>query len=460
MGSAASSHTATAKYRMPQTWQTSSPKGATQAPLTKSPPYLPVDIPAADLPPVRRRSSSPQPSHPPYPPNHPRQLPFDSHPSTASSSRPRPVQISRISPNGTSRVVGPGPLLDAPLPAGTTSSRPQSSTPSQRGVLSRRSSSIDGPCDGTPRSHVTESPPISSGGYPSALLDSPARAATLAAFLENVQLGRVVGTGSKGVVHMGRVADTGYSVAVKVLAMEDDADHAEISAEIRILQRMNHPNVVAYLGHKFDPLDQPTKIHLFLEYLAGGSVSAHVQELGACSPTLCKRWTTEVTSGLAYLHHNKVVHRDLKGANVLLALDGQAKLSDMGSAFNREMENEETRHTLLTTSTMMMHTVCGSIPWMAPEVCCGTYGMSADIWSLGSFVIEIARGQTPWADRKFDNIMVLMSKIMDERERPGMPESLPPEGLDFINACLDRNPKARWTSQMLVRHSWIAASSL
>merc|ERR1712056_95852 len=164
--------------------------------------------------------------------------------------------------------------------------------------------------------------------------------------------------------------------------------------------------------------------------MAGGSMAAVLAQFGALEESLIVVYSKALLEGLDYLHTREppVVHRDVKGGNVLLGLDCQVKLSDFGCS-KRTMET-------------MSHTMKGSIPWMAPEVVTNVgYGRMADIWSFGCVLIEMASGKRPWG--KLDNPMAAMYKIGMSEETPPLPANVTPECQDFIGVCVQRDPASR-----------------
>merc|ERR1712050_167261 len=137
-------------------------------------------------------------------------------------------------------------------------------------------------------------------------------------------------------------------------------------------------------------------------------------------------YTREIVEGLEYLHTREppVVHRDVKGGNILVGLDGRVKLADFGCS-KRAQET-------------MSQTMRGSVPWMAPEVIAHTrYGRGADIWSFGCVLIEMASARVPWG--KFDNQLAAMVKIGMSRETPPLPTGISPTCEDFIRLCVQRD---------------------
>lgn len=255
--------------------------------------------------------------------------------------------------------------------------------------------------------------------------------------------GEAVGRGSLGTVFQAMDQETGQVFAVKEVFINpgDESDlkfKAELENEIRICKALSHPRIVSYLGHDY----MDSCLYIYLEYMAGGSMSQVLEQFGAFDETLMAVYTRELLEGLEYLHTRSppVVHRDVKGGNVLVGLDCRVKLADFGCS-KRSIET-------------MSHTMRGSIPWMAPEVICNTgYGRTADIWSFGCVVIEMATAASPWG--KFDNPMAAMFKIAKSDATPPVPESLSSACRDFIGLCLQRDATKRPPATELLQHDFV-----
>eukprot|EP00931_Biecheleriopsis_adriatica_P007106 TRINITY_DN10841_c0_g1_i2.p1 TRINITY_DN10841_c0_g1~~TRINITY_DN10841_c0_g1_i2.p1 ORF type:complete len:355 (+),score=59.55 TRINITY_DN10841_c0_g1_i2:69-1067(+) len=213
--------------------------------------------------------------------------------------------------------------------------------------------------------------------------------------------GEAVGRGSLGTVYQAMDQQTGQLIAVKEVAINssDSMDlkfKEQLENEIKIVQDLKHDRIVAYLGHDY----MDSCLYIYLEFMAGGCVSEALAQFGCFEESLVVSYTRELLEGLQYLHTRDppVIHRDIKGANVLVDLECHVKLSDFGCSKRTEPDST------------MAHTLRGSIPWVAPEVLKGSgYGRKADIWSLGCVMIEMATAKHPWGS--FDNPMAAMCKI-------------------------------------------------
>lgn len=150
------------------------------------------------------------------------------------------------------------------------------------------------------------------------------------------------------------------------------------------MQKLEHENIVKYIGAEI--VEQ--KFCIYLEYVPGGSICGIYQKFGPLTEPMIKQYTKQILSGLTYLHKNKVVHCDLKGANILVDSNGKIKLADFGCS-----------KTFEASFSNLKGQIKGSLPWMAPELIVNKgYGRKADVWSLGCCLVEMAIGGNPWGD--------------------------------------------------------------
>jgi len=208
--------------------------------------------------------------------------------------------------------------------------------------------------------------------------------------------------------------------------------------EISIYKELQHPNIVSYIGH--DYIDN--SLYIYLEYMAGGSVSQVLSQFGAFDERLIATYAKQLLDGLVYLHTRQpvVLHRDVKGANILVGVDCGVKLSDFGCSKR-------------TADTMSL-SLRGSIPWMAPEVIQQTgYGRRSDVWSLGCVIIEMATGRHPWG--VFDNPMAAMMRIGMSDSTPPVPDFVSEACRDFIQQCTQRDKNKRPLANSLVEHEFV-----
>jgi len=255
--------------------------------------------------------------------------------------------------------------------------------------------------------------------------------------------GDTIGRGALGRVFKALDQATGQMLAVKEVlvskSLESDKIFVEaLENEISILKELSHPHIVSYLGH--DYIDDC--LYMYLEHMPGGSMTQALQQFGAFEECLMASYSRQLLDGLEYLHTRPtpVVHRDIKGSNVLVGMSGGVKLADFGCSKR--------------TQETMTHTMRGSIPWMAPEVIAHTrYGRAADMWSFGCVVIEMGTATVPWG--RFDNQMAALVKIGLSQETPPLPEGISTVCQDFIQQCVRREPAQRPSTTDMLNHELV-----
>ncbi|CAI5941940.1 unnamed protein product [Closterium sp. NIES-64] len=249
-----------------------------------------------------------------------------------------------------------------------------------------------------------------------------------------------------GQVFLGLNERTGELMAVKQMkinAGDERAMHiAALEREIVLYRRMRHRHIVGYIDMEKDPSDG--SIYIFLEFVSGGSIHSMLEKFGKFSESLVRVYTRQLLLGLEYLHRCKIIHRDIKGGNVLVDRDGVIKLADFGAskAFQEGTVGEGCK------------SIRGSVFWMAPEVITGAgYGRKADIWSLGCTVIEMLTGSHPWPG--MDNTWSAIFHIAKTTTGPPTPEESSEEGRDFLAACFQLDPALRPSAAQLLQHPFV-----
>ena len=170
-----------------------------------------------------------------------------------------------------------------------------------------------------------------------------------------------------------------------------------------------------------------------MEYISGGSIKSLLNKFGPFDEKTIKVYTRQILNGLLYLHSNKIIHMDIKAANILVSSEGTVKLSDFGCSSNLDFSK---------TTSQQMETIRGSLPWMAPEVINNmSYSLKSDIWSLGCTIIEMASAKSPWGD--FDNILNAIYCISKSEKMPPIPETLSENAKFFIKECLNQDISLR-----------------
>jgi mitogen-activated protein kinase kinase kinase len=217
---------------------------------------------------------------------------------------------------------------------------------------------------------------------------------------ENVKYmkGALIGQGSFGSVYLALHAVTGELMAVKQVELPSAAgtsqmDHKKtnmveaLKHEIGLLRELKHKNIVQYLGSNSDE----SHLNIFLEYVPGGSVATMLVNYGPLGESLIQNFVRQILTGLSYLHSRDIIHRDIKGANILVDNKGSVKISDFG--ISKRIEASTLGGSKKGAQRVSLQ---GSVFWMAPEVVRQTaYTRKADIWSLGCLIVEMFSGSHP-----------------------------------------------------------------
>ncbi|CAJ0751643.1 3713_t:CDS:10 [Entrophospora sp. SA101] len=238
--------------------------------------------------------------------------------------------------------------------------------------------------------------------------------------INNYQLGDCLGKGAFGSVYRALNWETGEAVAVKKIKLSNipKSDLNFIMTEIDLLKNLNHPNIVKYKGF----VKTREFLFIILEYCENGSLHNICKKFGKFPENLVAVYISQVLEGLLYLHEQGVIHRDIKGANILTTKEGLVKLADFGVATK--------------TTTLGDFGVVGSPYWMAPEIIeLSGATTSSDIWSVGCVVIELLEGKPPY--HHLDPMPALFRIVQDEH--PPLPESASPAVKDFLMQCFHKD---------------------
>ena len=280
----------------------------------------------------------------------------------------------------------------------------------------------------------------------------------------------ILGQGMSGVVYLGLREGDGKMAAIKAVPLDqfhgNDAKLQSLQAEVAVLSRLRHKNLVDYLGFSV------TQKHvcLFMEYISGGSLSTLVDAFGGLPETTCIRYARDLAQGLHYLHSKGVIHRDMKPQNVLVTLDGVCKISDFGTVVSA--------NNLLTTTTSAVFDgnaslqddlakqaegiVAGSPLFMAPEQARAEAVQQSDVWGLGMIVHYVFTGQLPYDDEQLylPPLTFLYRLGSDAEFRPKIKaEGMPVKLVAFLRQCFASNPEERATAQQLLTDPWIKPTS-
>ncbi|ANM64430.1 Protein kinase domain [Arabidopsis suecica] len=256
-------------------------------------------------------------------------------------------------------------------------------------------------------------------------------------------LGDEIGKGAYGRVYIGLDLENGDFVAIKQVSLENigQEDLNTIMQEIDLLKNLNHKNIVKYLGS----LKTKTHLHIILEYVENGSLANIIKpnKFGPFPESLVTVYIAQVLEGLVYLHEQGVIHRDIKGANILTTKEGLVKLADFGVA------------TKLNEADFNTHSVVGTPYWMAPEVIeLSGVCAASDIWSVGCTIIELLTCVPPYYDLQ---PMPALYRIVQD-DTPPIPDSLSPDITDFLRLCFKKDSRQRPDAKTLLSHPWIRNS--
>ena len=254
--------------------------------------------------------------------------------------------------------------------------------------------------------------------------------------LKDFQLGKLLGKGAFGSVYQALNWGTGETVAVKQIKLADlpKSELRVIMLEIDLLKNLDHANIVKYHGF----VKTAEILNIILEYCENGSLHTISKHFGRFPENLVALYMSQVLHGLLYLHDQGVIHRDIKGANILTTKQGLVKLADFGVAS--------------TTAGLSEASVVGTPYWMAPEVIELTGATTAsDIWSLGCTVIELLDGRPPYHQLQ---PMPALFRIVND-DHPPLPQGASPIVLDFLMQCFQKDPNLRVSARKLLKHPWI-----
>lgn len=260
--------------------------------------------------------------------------------------------------------------------------------------------------------------------------------------------GPLLGTGAYSTCYQARDVRTGVIMAVKQISFcrnspqEQEKVVEAITEEIHMMAKLSHPNVVRILG----ATKQGCHFNMFVEWMPGGSMAYLLGEYGSFTENVIVNYTRQILKGLAYLHDNHVLHRDLKGANLLIDSTGQIlRIGDFGASARLASH--------ATGAGEFQGQLLGTIAFMAPEVLRGeSYGRACDVWSVGCVMIEMATTKPPWNATDVSNHLALIYKIASSIHSPPIPENLPPPVRDLMLRCLEQKSEDRPSAQDLLLH--------
>ncbi|KAH0846985.1 putative MAPKK kinase [Fonsecaea pedrosoi] len=269
----------------------------------------------------------------------------------------------------------------------------------------------------------------------------------------NWMKGDLIGEGSFGSVYLALHAVTGELMAVKQVELPNVAKGTEgdkkktamiaaLKQEITLLQGLRHPHIVQYLGTSSDE----EHLNIFLEYVPGGSIAGMLKQYNTFQEPLVRNFTRQILEGLSYLHSRNIIHRDIKGANILVDNRGAVKISDFGVS-------KKTNFNGMNTAPGTRTSLQGSVFWMAPEVVRQSgQSLKSDIWSVGCLVVEMFTGSRPFPSM---TTLQTLFAVGSNNEKPSIPEHASEDAKRFMGKTFEVDHEKRPGADELLKERFL-----
>nr|XP_043877804.1 mitogen-activated protein kinase kinase kinase kinase 2 isoform X4 [Solea senegalensis] len=261
--------------------------------------------------------------------------------------------------------------------------------------------------------------------------------------LDDYELIHRIGCGTYGDVFKARNIRTSELAAIKIVKLDPGDDITSIQQEITMMKECKHKNIVAYFGS----YHRNTKLWICMEYCGGGSLQDIYHVTGPLREKQIAYVCRETLQGLYHLHETGKMHRDIKGANILLTDRGDVKLADFGVAAE------------ISASVAKRKSFIGTPYWMAPEVAAvekkGGYNHLCDIWAVGITAIELAELQPPMFDLHPMRALMLMSKSNFQPPKLKDKSKWSAGFQSFVKMALIKNPRKRPSAETLLQHPFV-----
>ena len=250
-------------------------------------------------------------------------------------------------------------------------------------------------------------------------------------------MGELIGKGAIGEVYKALDTETAQTVAIKQIDLYSISNEniSSIEGEINLLKNLDHLNIVKYI----ECIRTKTHINLVLEYVENGSLHQMVKQSGKMGEHLVFIFVKQILEGLAYLHNQGIIHRDIKGANLLLTKNGVVKLADFGYSILNDKNK--------------VNSIVGTACFMAPEVIeqKGNISPKCDIWSLGSTIVQLLTTRPPYYE--FEPMAAMFRIVTDDC--PPLPTGISDHLKNFLLKCFTKDPAKRPSAKELLQHPWI-----
>lgn len=260
----------------------------------------------------------------------------------------------------------------------------------------------------------------------------------LPATIGRYEIGNMIGEGAFSVVVEVRTAGSDMTYACKVCSRKvllDSGLWEKFEQEVRILEILRHPNLVALLDVVYDP----ELVYLVMEHCRKGDMFQYIVDHGPFNSETSGKLFNQIVSAMVYVHRHDIAHRDLKPENILLDDDLNAKISDFGLC-HAVVPNE------------LLSTPCGTLSYAPPELLEGKAydGKKADVWSLGVVLYALSASRLPWSGR---NEMVLIAQIKQCEIR--LPPLFCEQLKSLIRRMLNVDPEQRPTMLDVAQDPWV-----
>jgi tRNA A-37 threonylcarbamoyl transferase component Bud32 len=258
---------------------------------------------------------------------------------------------------------------------------------------------------------------------------------------------KTVGKGSFGeaVLVRSRADNKRYIAKTIETASMNPKEKRDLQGEIRILAAVNHPNIIRYHEH----FEDGTIMFIVMEYADGGDLNQRIKDrkkkepIEPFDPKLCMFWFLQIAMALKFLHDKRILHRDLKTANVFLTSKNVVKLGDFGIS------------TVLQNTMACAKTVCGTPYYFSPEICQSKpYNNKSDVWALGVCFYEMLTLNRPFNAR---SLKELLKKILVGQYEP-IPQSVPGELRALCQSLLQISPSQRPSINRLLEQPFVQTS--